>query len=115
MSSGTYSRGLLRPASQSSTVLNGVPICIEKSFLDNPVFSLSVLIFSADSIWCGDSSVEPYLTTEYGRKRKVYIIALIDDASRFIVGIDVFFNDNFVNLMSVIKSAICKEFQRNTC
>ena len=36
------------------------------------------------------------------------MIALIDDASRFITGIDVFFNDNFVNLMSVIKSAVSK-------
>lgn len=61
-----------------------------------------------NEVWCGDSSVGPYLTTEDGRKRKVYIIALIDDASRFIVGIDVFFNDNFVNLMSVIKSAVAK-------
>ena len=33
---------------------------------------------------------------------------MIDDASRFIVGIDVFFNDNFVNLMSVIRSAVIK-------
>lgn len=41
-------------------------------------------------------------------KRRVYIIALIDDASRFIVGIDVFYNDNFVNLMKVIKSAVTK-------
>lgn len=31
-----------------------------------------------------------------------------DDASRFIAGIDVFFNDSFVNLMSVIKSAVAK-------
>ena len=36
------------------------------------------------------------------------MIALIDDASRCIVGIDVFFNDNFVNLMSVMKSAVAK-------
>ena len=61
-----------------------------------------------NEVWCGDSSVGPYLTTEDGRKHKVYIIALIDDASRFIVGIDVFFNDNFVNLMSVMKSAVSK-------
>lgn len=61
-----------------------------------------------NEVWCGDSSVGPYLKTEDGRKRKVYIIALIDDASRFIVGIDVFFNDNFVNLMSVMKSAVAK-------
>ncbi|MFR8622373.1 integrase catalytic domain-containing protein [[Ruminococcus] torques] len=38
----------------------------------------------------------------------IYIIALIDDASRFITGIDVFYHDNFINLMSVMKSAIAK-------
>ena len=61
-----------------------------------------------NEVWCGDSSVGPYLKSEDGKKRKVYIIALIDDASRFIVGIDVFFNDNFINLMSVMKSAVAK-------
>jgi transposase InsO family protein len=61
-----------------------------------------------NEVWCGDSSVGPYLTTPDGKKHKVYIIALIDDASRFIVGIDIFFNDNFVNLMSVLKSAVSK-------
>lgn len=61
-----------------------------------------------NEVWCGDSSVGPYLKTHDGKKHKVYIIALIDDASRFIVGIDIFFNDNFVNLMSVMKSAIAK-------
>ena len=43
-----------------------------------------------------------------GKKHRVYIIALIDDASRFITGIDVFYHDNFINLMSVMKSAIAK-------
>ena len=61
-----------------------------------------------NEVWCGDSSVGPYLKTTDGKKHKVYIIALIDDASRFIVGIDIFFNDNFINLMSVIKSAVAK-------
>ena len=61
-----------------------------------------------NEVWCGDSSVGPYLRTPDGKKHKVYIIALIDDASRFITGIDVFFNDNFVNLMSVMKSAVAK-------
>ena len=61
-----------------------------------------------NEVWCGDSSVGPYLKTDDGKKHKVYIIALIDDASRFIVGIDVFFNDNFINLMSVMKSAVAK-------
>ena len=61
-----------------------------------------------NEVWCGDSSVGPYLKPPDGKKHKVYIIALIDDASRFIVGIDVFFNDNFINLMSVMKSAVAK-------
>ncbi|MCD8300179.1 MAG: DDE-type integrase/transposase/recombinase [Clostridiales bacterium] len=61
-----------------------------------------------NEVWCGDSSVGPYLRTEDGSKHRVYIIALIDDASRLIVGADLFFNDNFVNLMSVMKSAVAK-------
>jgi putative transposase len=55
-----------------------------------------------NEVWCGDSSAGPYLKTEDGKKHRVYAIALIDDASRFITGIDLFFNDNFVNLMSVM-------------
>lgn len=56
----------------------------------------------------GYASWYTYLKTEDGKKHKVYVIALIDDASRYIVGIDVFFNDNLVNLMSVMKSAVAK-------
>lgn len=61
-----------------------------------------------NEVWCGDSSVGPRLTDADGKKHRIYIIALIDDASRFITGIDVFYNDNFVNLMSVMKSAVSK-------
>ena len=61
-----------------------------------------------NEVWCGDSSVGPYLKTPDGKKHRVYVIALIDDASRFILAADVFFNDTFVNLMSVMKSAISK-------
>mgnify|MGYP003291382010 CR=1 FL=1 len=58
-----------------------------------------------NEVWCGDTSYGPYIS-EDGKKRRTYIIALIDDASRFIVGIDIFYSDNFVNLMSVIKKAV---------
>lgn len=61
-----------------------------------------------NEVWCGDSSAGPYLKTADGKKHRVYVIALIDDASRFILGADVFFNDTFVNLMSVMKSAVSK-------
>ena len=61
-----------------------------------------------NEVWCGDSSSGPYLKTADGKKHRVYVIALIDDASRFVLGADVFFNDTFVNLMSVMKSAVSK-------
>lgn len=61
-----------------------------------------------NEVWCGDSSSGPYLKTRDGKKHRVYVIALIDDASRFILAADVFFNDTFVNLMSVMKSAVSK-------
>lgn len=61
-----------------------------------------------NEVWCGDSSVGPRLTDTDGSRRRVYIIALIDDASRFIVAADVFFHDNFINLMSVLKSAVSR-------
>lgn len=61
-----------------------------------------------NEVWCGDSSVGPRITDKDGKKHRIYIIALIDDASRFITGIDLFYNDNFVNLMSVMKSAVSK-------
>lgn len=61
-----------------------------------------------NEVWCGDSCVGPRLTDSSGVKHRIYIIALIDDASRFVTGIDVFYNDNFVNLLTVIKSAVSK-------
>lgn len=61
-----------------------------------------------NEVWCGDSSVGSRFTDADGKKHRIYIIALIDDASRFITGIDIFYNDTFVNLMSVMKSAVSK-------
>lgn len=60
-----------------------------------------------NEVWYGDSSVGPYLN-DGKKKQKTWIIALIDDASRYIVGIDIFFNDNYVNLMSVIRTGVIR-------
>ncbi len=60
-----------------------------------------------NEVWYGDTCYGPYLSTPEGKKR-VYFIALIDDASRLIAGADVFFNDNFENFMTVIRSAVSK-------
>ena len=61
-----------------------------------------------NEVWYGDTSYGPYIHDEKGNKKRVYIIALLDDASRMIVGIKAFYEDNFINLMEVIKSAISK-------
>lgn len=61
-----------------------------------------------NEVWCGDSSAGPYIKTQDGRKRRVYVIALIDDASRLVTGAGVFFEDTFVNLMTVMKGAVAK-------
>ena len=61
----------------------------------------------ANEVWYGDSSTGLHLKVG-GKKHRVWIIALIDDASRMITGIDVFFNDNYINVLSVLKSAISR-------
>ena len=63
-----------------------------------------------NEVWYGDTAHALYIydDSDKSKKKKVYIIALIDDASRMIVGIEAFFEDNFVNLMKVIKQAVSK-------
>lgn len=61
-----------------------------------------------NEVWYGDTAYGSYIYDEKSNKRRTYIIALIDDASRMIVGIEAFFEDNFINLMKVIKQAVSK-------
>ena len=61
----------------------------------------------ANDCWQADTSHGPYLTIN-GKKVLTYLIAIIDDASRKIVGVKFFFNDNSVNLQEVMKSAVKK-------
>ena len=60
-----------------------------------------------NEVWYGDTCFGPWLTKKK-KKKRVYFIALIDDASRFIVAADIFFHDAFENLMAVIRSAVAK-------
>ncbi len=61
----------------------------------------------ANDCWQADTSNGPYLTIN-GKKVLTYLIAIIDDASRKIVGAKFFFNDNSINLQQVMKSAVKK-------
>ena len=58
-----------------------------------------------NEVWYGDTTYGPYITID-GKKRRVYIIALIDDASRKITACEAFLEDNYINLMKVINSGI---------
>ena len=57
--------------------------------------------------WQSDTSTGPYIKVE-GKSKRVYLIMIIDDASRLIVGYDFFFEDNAINMQKVLKSAIKK-------
>lgn len=62
--------------------------------------------FPNDS-WQSDTSTGPYIKVD-GKSKRVYLIMIIDDASRLIVGYDFFFEDNAINMQQVLKSAIKK-------
>lgn len=60
---------------------------------------------NVNDCWQADTSVGPYIKIN-GIKYKTYIIMFIDDKSRMIMGYDVFFNDNAINMQKVFKKAI---------
>ena len=61
----------------------------------------------ANDCWQADTSHGPYLTIN-GKKTLTYLIAIIDDASRLIVGAKFYFNDNSINLQEIFKSSVKK-------
>ena len=56
-------------------------------------------------IWQADTCYLPYIT-EDGKSRRVYVIMIIDDHSRLLVGGELFYNDNACNFQKVLKDAI---------
>jgi transposase InsO family protein len=61
----------------------------------------------ANTMWQADTSYFPYAKIN-GKKRRVYLIAIIDDASRHIVHAEFFTNDSAVNVQTSLKKAISK-------
>ena len=62
---------------------------------------------NVNDIWACDTTYS-FKVMDNGLKKRIFIIAIIDDSSRAIVGINCFFEDNYVNFMSVLKSAVKK-------
>ena len=56
-------------------------------------------------MWQADTAYLPYIT-ENGRSRRTFLIMIIDDHSRLIVGGGIFYNDNAYNYQKVLKQAI---------
>ena len=56
-------------------------------------------------IWQADTCYLPCIT-EDGKSRRVYVIMIIDDHSRLLVGGELFYNDNSCNFQKVLKNAI---------
>lgn len=61
-------------------------------------------VANVNALWACDTTYS-YSVFDNGNKKRMFIIAIIDDKSRLIVGCDVFFNDNYVNFMKVLKDA----------
>ena len=57
-------------------------------------------------LWQADTAYLPYITDESGKSRRTYVIMIIDDHSRMIVGGEIFYNDNALNFQKVLKDAI---------
>lgn len=61
----------------------------------------------ATGMYQGDTCYGPYIT-ENGERRRTYVIMLIDDKSRLIVGGRFFYNDNSYNFQKVLKEAVAR-------
>lgn len=60
---------------------------------------------SVNDVWCGDTTYGPKVLYK-GQYKRVYVIAFIDDKSRYIVGIGATINDNTLALADVMKDAV---------
>jgi len=56
-------------------------------------------------MWQADTCYLPYIS-EDGKERRTYLIMIIDDHSRMIVGGEIFYNDNSYNFQRVLKRAV---------
>lgn len=61
----------------------------------------------ATGMYQGDTCYGPFIT-ENGEYRRTYVIMLIDDKSRLIVGGRFFYNDNAYNFQKILKEAVAR-------
>ena len=57
-------------------------------------------------MWQADTAFLPSITGKDGISRRTYVIMIVDDHSRMIVGGEIFYHDNALNYQKVLKDAI---------
>jgi len=57
------------------------------------------------AMWQADTCYFPYIPDSSGNRQRTYLIAIVDDHTRMIVGARLFFEDNAYNFQKVLKSA----------
>lgn len=58
------------------------------------------------AMWQADTSYFPYIPDGSGKRQRTYLIAIVDDHSRMIVGARLFFADSAYNFQKVLKDAV---------
>jgi len=58
------------------------------------------------AMWQADTCFFPYVPDGNGKRRRTYLIAIVDDHSRMIVGARLFFEDNAYNFQKLLKDAV---------
>jgi hypothetical protein len=58
------------------------------------------------AMWQADTCFFPYVPDNNGKRRRTYLMAIVDDYSRMIVGARLFFEDNAYNFQKLLKDAV---------
>ncbi|MCL2223144.1 MAG: DDE-type integrase/transposase/recombinase [Oscillospiraceae bacterium] len=58
------------------------------------------------AMWQADTCYFPYVPDENGKQQRTYLMAIVDDHSRLVVGARLFFEDNAYNFQKLLKDAV---------
>ena len=103
-------KGYYKPEEFSESTFRG--LVRRNNLIDaetNKNFRLKFSMLHANEMWQVDTMVGPYVHDPIkNAKRKTYLIAFIDDASRLIVHAEFFFHDNTESLAASLQMAMTK-------
>jgi hypothetical protein len=85
----------LKANSLKNTALSG--LLKDRKAFEEPYFG---------AMWQADTCYFPYVPDERGKRQRTYLMIIVDDYSRMIVGSRLFFEDNAYNFQKVLKDAV---------